>query len=173
METLVGILQDILLTAQNIAQSVLAAEPTSQILVLLCLILVFLLVLIARSFSKRARSAPILADEAAPHPDDKVVLTPQQSSGSNEAQAEGRGVEMENVSDLDDFKIFKRSVSAELKAQPQTAQPMLPADDELLVIEQNMVRLRELFHEGHITRDVYIDETRTLYHQAKALVKIA
>jgi len=80
---------------------------------------------------------------------------------------------MDNLSAMDDFKIFKRPVSAEAKTQPSTPQPKLQTDDELLVIEQNMIRLRELFHDGHITRDVYIDETRTLYHQAKALVKIA
>lgn len=171
MNDLVNIAQSIFEPIQHLMHQVLAAAPTTQILILLCFILVFLLILIARTFTKK----PVLevSDAAVVAPRQTPILTDQQASVLNERHEKQGTAEMDNLSDMDDFKIFKRPVSAEAKTQPSTAQPKLQTDDELLVIEQNMIRLRELFHDGHITRDVYIDETRTLYHQAKALVKIA
>ena len=70
----------------------------------------------------------------------------------------------------EDFKIFKRTASASQPASEPKVRTEIDEDNELAIIEKNMVRLKELFHEGHITRDVYVDETRTLYHQAKSLV---
>jgi len=29
-----------------------------------------------------------------------------------------------------------------------------------------------MFKQGHVTRDVYVDETRNLYHQAKAIAAL-
>ena len=57
----------------------------------------------------------------------------------------------------EDFKIFKRAAPAK---PPVESPAEIKEDDELAIIEKNMVRLKELFHEGHITRDVYVDETR-------------
>ncbi len=68
----------------------------------------------------------------------------------------------------EDFKIFKRVAPA--SQPPVESQAEINEDDELAIIEKNMVRLKELFNEGHITRDVYVDETRTLYHQAKSIL---
>lgn len=178
METLIATLQTILSSLQNSFIQLMKAEPTTQILVLLCLILVFLLILIARSFvgkqtAGQAKNNTVEnTDEAQP-----ITLTQETVSASTKAQEapypqQNEARDMENISDMDDFKIFKRAAPADQRQQDATPPPKLQRDDELLVIEQNMLRLRELFHDGHITRDVYIDETRTLYHQAKALVKI-
>jgi hypothetical protein len=48
-----------------------------------------------------------------------------------------------------------------------------PVIEELELIEKNMIALKSLFHDGHITRDVYVDETRTLYTQAKTLADMS
>ena len=179
METLTATLQTILSSLQNSFVQLMNAEPTTQILVLLCLILVFLLILIARSFAVKQTAGQAQnntvenTDEAQP-----ITLTPETVSASTKVQEapypqQNEARDMENISDMDDFKIFKRSAPADQRPQAEMPPPKLQRDDELLVIEQNMLRLRELFHDGHITRDVYIDETRTLYHQAKALVKTA
>ena len=178
METVIATLQTILSSLQNSFIHLMYAEPTTQILVLLCLILVFLLILIARSFVGKQTTGQTKnntvenTDEAQP-----IILTPETVSASTRVQdtsypQQNEARDMENTSELDDFKIFKRAAPADQRQQGEIPQPKLQRDDELLVIEQNMLRLRELFHDGHITRDVYIDETRTLYHQAKALVKI-
>ena len=45
--------------------------------------------------------------------------------------------------------------------------------DYLRLIEKEMVRLRDLYKGGHITRDMYIDETRSLYHQARGLTSVS
>ena len=45
--------------------------------------------------------------------------------------------------------------------------------DHLRLIEKEMVRLRDLYHGGHITRDIYIDETQSLYIQARELSSIS
>ena len=179
METLTATLQTILSSLQNSFVQLMNAEPTTQILVLLCLILIFLLILIARSFAGKQTAGQTQnnsvgnTDEVQP-----ITLTPETVSASTKVQEtpypqQNEARDMENISDMDDFKIFKRSAPAYQRPQAEMPPPKLQRDDELLVIEQNMLRLRELFHDGHITRDVYIDETRTLYHQAKALVKTA
>ena len=45
--------------------------------------------------------------------------------------------------------------------------------DYLRLIEKEMVRLRDLYQGGHITRDNNIDETRSLYHQARGLTSVS
>jgi hypothetical protein len=72
----------------------------------------------------------------------------------------------------EDFKIFRRAGSAVSNKKASLSKPIL-ATEELRLIEQSMVSLKNLFRDGHITRDVYVDETRTLYGQAKSLAKIS
>ena len=68
----------------------------------------------------------------------------------------------------EDFKIFRRSSSHSQKKYQETQKDNAVAH-ELQLIEQNMISLKNMFHNGHITRDIYVDETRTLYNQARAL----
>ena len=72
----------------------------------------------------------------------------------------------------EDFKIFRRSPLATSKKQMSSSEA-IPVIEELELIEKNMIALKGLFHDGHITRDVYVDETRTLYTQAKTLADMS
>ena len=78
---------------------------------------------------------------------------------------------------VEDFQIFKRPRQKSTPADQTTfsldvKDPMSTAD-HLRLIEQEMVRLRGLYQGGHITRDMYIDETRSLYLQARGLSSIS
>ena len=72
----------------------------------------------------------------------------------------------------EDFKIFRRTPLATTKKQVSLSESA-PVTEELELIEKNMIALKGLFHDGHITRDVYVDETRTLYNQAKTLADLS
>ena len=72
----------------------------------------------------------------------------------------------------EDFKIFRRTPLATPKKQMSLSESE-PVTEELELIEKNMIALKGLFHDGHITRDVYVDETRTLYNQAKTLADMS
>ena len=180
------------------------ANMTTKILAVLCVILVLLLVLIARSFvgSKNKntlaeaptlelrddqkagqadrRAEPVIGVSAhesaeqdiAKQADDGAVRamaeTLEDAGPANPSDAHTSSLPAETIGE--DFKIFKRTASASQPASNPKLRTEIDEDNELAIIEKNMVRLKELFHEGHITRDVYVDETRTLYHQAKSLV---
>ena len=79
--------------------------------------------------------------------------------------------------DAEDFRIFKRPKGAPAKpARPSSsaaADEQLSTTEHLRLIEKNMIRLRDLYQGGHITRDMYVDETRSLYHQARGLSSIS
>ena len=72
----------------------------------------------------------------------------------------------------EDFKIFRRTPLATPKKQMSLSEST-PVTEELELIEKNMIALKGLFRDGHITRDVYVDETRTLYNQAKTLADMS
>ena len=72
----------------------------------------------------------------------------------------------------EDFKIFRRTPLAAPKKQVSMSE-FAPVIEELELIEKNMIALKGLFRDGHITRDVYVDETRTLYNQAKTLADLS
>ena len=78
---------------------------------------------------------------------------------------------------LEDFRIFKRPKGVPAKpARPSSsaaADEQLSTTEHLRLIEKNMIRLRDLYQGGHITRDMYVDETRSLYHQARGLSSIS
>ena len=105
----------------------------------------------------------------APQPKIDDALTTQQTVGMNAA--------VEAAEKVEDFQIFKRP-----KQKPNLvsqSSPFPAADDQmstaehLRLIEKEMVRLRDLYQGGHITRDMYIDETRSLYHQAHGLSSVS
>ena len=74
---------------------------------------------------------------------------------------------------VEDFQIFKRpkqkSRLAGRSISSLAADDQMSTADHLRLIEKEMVRLRDLYQDGHITRDMYIDETQSLYHQARGL----
>ena len=87
--------------------------------------------------------------------------------GQNKGQPISSSV-MSLSDDEEDFKVFRRTTPA----KPKNQAPLLettPITDELRLVEQSMMSLKDMFRTGYITRDVYVDETRMLYNQAKSL----
>jgi hypothetical protein len=93
------------------------------------------------------------------------------NSPLGDGQNKGQSISSSAMSLSDDeegFKVFRRTTPAKPKNRtplPETK----PITDELRLIEQSMMSLKDMFRTGYITRDVYIDETRMLYNQAKSL----
>ena len=89
----------------------------------------------------------------------------------DEGQNKGQSISSSVMSLSDDeegFKVFRRTTPA----KPKNQAPLLettPITDELRLVEQSMMSLKDMFRTGYITRDVYVDETRMLYNQAKSL----
>ena len=78
---------------------------------------------------------------------------------------------------VEDFQIFKRprqkSTPTDQTAPSLDVKDPMSTADHLRLIEQEMVRLRGLYQGGHITRDMYIDETHSLYLQARELSSLS
>ena len=78
---------------------------------------------------------------------------------------------------VEDFQIFKRprqeSILSEQTAPSLAVKDQMSTAEHLRLIEKEMVRLRGLYQGGHITREMYIDETRSLYLQALELSSIS
>ena len=198
MDTVIAIIEQISAQLMQLAGTLADADVTTKILVALCAILIFLLVMIAKTFMGSSKAAPAPAElplelkaEQIGGSDGRAEPVMESKMGTV-GEPSPQPVEFDAIRDVpkhakvevaegvpaatdisaetieEDFKIFKRVAPA---SQPPVESPAeINEDDELAIIEKNMVRLKELFHEGHITRDVYVDETRTLYHQAKSIL---
>lgn len=154
------------------------SDPAQILILLLGGILVLLLVLIIL-IAARGRPASAAVSETAEPPSalpaEQVPATttpdmpvaPPVDTSPPPADAEP----------LEDFRIFKRPKGAPAKpARPSSsaaADEQLSTTEHLRLIEKNMIRLRDLYQGGHITRDMYVDETRSLYHQARGLSSIS
>ena len=164
-------------------------DPAQMLIILLSLVLGVLLVLImliafrggaygsnlshqkgdaaVSSRTKTIAPEPIISKSTQPEEGDALVAQSANIMENSELLSE----------QVEDFQIFKRPTQ---KSTPedQTA-PSLDVKDpmstaaHLRLIEQEMVRLRGLYQGGHITRDMYIDETRSLYLQARELSSIS
>jgi len=198
VDTVIAIIEQISAQFIQLAGTLADSDVTTKILVALCAILIFLLVMIAKTFMGSSKAAPAPAElplelkaeqiggsdgraepvmeskmgtvgEPSPQPVefDAIRDVPKHAKAEvAEGVPAATDISAETIEE--DFKIFKRVAPA---SQPPVESPAeINEDDELAIIEKNMVRLKELFHEGHITRDVYVDETRTLYHQAKSIL---
>ena len=156
------------------------ADPAQILILLLGGILVLLLVLIIliAARGRPASAAAAVSETAEPPsalPAEQVPATttpdmpvaPPVDTSPPPADAEP----------LEDFRIFKRPKGAPAKpARPSSsaaADEQLSTTEHLRLIEKNMIRLRDLYQGGHITRDMYVDETRSLYHQARGLSSIS
>ncbi len=150
----------------NLIKDSLAGDMQAVTIVSLsaALILLFLIMLVVAFRPQNKEQEP----QPASQPDSEHQS--QQSENTVSAQTEdGQSSSLEG--DLDEFMIFRRSEKATAARQNDTAifSEALSIEDHLRLIEKEMIKLRDLFNQGHVSRDVYVDETRNLYHQAKEL----
>ena len=152
------------------------ADPAQILVLLLGGILVLLLVLIIL-IAARGRSAPAAA---VPERAEPPVFSPAEQALDSPAPAAPpveAGPASAEAEQLEEFRIFKRPKGAPAKparpSSPAAADEQLSTTEHLQLIEKNMIRLRDLYQGGHITRDMYVDETRSLYHQARGLSSIS
>lgn len=154
------------------------ADPAQILILLLGGILVLLLVLIIL-IAARGRPASAAVSETAEPPS---ALPAEQVPATTTpdmpvAPPVDTSLPPADAEPLEDFRIFKRPKGALAKpARPSSsaaADEQLSTTEHLRLIEKNMIRLRDLYQGGHITRDMYVDETRSLYHQARGLSSIS
>ena len=164
-------------------------DPARILVILLSLVLGILLVLIVliafrgrpsgsnSSHQKEEAADSSRAKTLAPEPIISKSIQPEEGDALA-AQSANIIENSELLSEqVEDFQIFKRPRQKSTPADQTTLSldvkdPMSTAD-HLRLIEQEMVRLRGLYQGGHITRDIYIDETRSLYLQARELSSLS
>ena len=164
-------------------------DPALMLIIMLSLVLGALLVLIIliafrgrpsgsnSSHQKGEAADSSIAKTPAPEP----IISSSTQPEDGDALAAQSASKIENselVSEqVEDFQIFKRprqkSTPADQTATSLEFKDPMSTADHLRLIEQEMVRLRGLFQGDHITRDMYIDETRSLYLQARELSSIS
>ena len=114
-----------------------------------------------------AAAEPIIPKATRPEGGDALAAQSSNKIENSELAAE----------QVEDFQIFKRprqkSISAEQTTTSLKVRDQMSTPDHLRLIEKEMVRLRDLYQSGHITRDMYIDETQSLYIQARELTSIS
>ena len=156
------------------------ADPAQILILLLGGILVLLLVLIIliAARGRPASAAAAVSETAEPPsalPAEQVLATT--TPDMPVAPPVDTSLPPADAEPLEDFRIFKRPKGAPAKpARPSSsaaADEQLSTTEHLRLIEKNMIRLRDLYQGGHITRDMYVDETRSLYHQARGLSSIS
>ena len=164
-------------------------DPAQMLIILLSLVLGVLLILIiliafrGRSYgsnlsykegeavgSSRAKTlAPESIISKSTQPEESDALAAQSANIIENSELLSEQVE--------DFQIFKRprqkSTPADQTPPSFDVKDPMSTADHLRLIEQEMIRLRGLYQGGHITRDMYIDETRSLYLQARELSSIS
>ena len=164
-------------------------DPARMLIILLSLVLGILLVLIILIAFRGRSSGSNLSHQKGEAADSSRAKTPvpepiiskstqPEEDGALAAQSASIIENSELVSEqVDDFQIFKRprqkSTPAEQTASSLDVKDPIATTDQLRLIEQEMVRLRGLYQGGHITRDMYIDETRSLYFQARELSSLS
>lgn len=165
-------MNDILMDVLNGAQS---GDPQAILIAglsaaLLCILLLMLVIaLIGRKKTKSPAGRLGAASET------RIETVPDMAVPASMAADDSLAVE-ESVDpeQTDDFMIFKRGErqNTQRKKQMLLSAEGLSIEDNLQLIEREMIKLRDMFKQGHVTRDVYVDETRNLYHQAKAIAAL-
>ena len=164
-------------------------DPAQMLIILLSLVLGVLLVLIMLIAFRGRLSGSNLSNQNGEVADVDRVETPaaepiipkatRPEGGDTLGEQSWNNIEnSELVSEqVDDFQIFKRSKQKSIPAEHTTTSlevtDQMSIPEHLRLIEKEMVRLRDLYKGGHITRDTYIDETRSLYLQARELSSIS
>ena len=186
-----SIIEPLLFRLQSGDIAAIGAVSLSMILLFLLVMLLFL----GRGGKKKSAASlmetiePAIASSAQPPSSPHAQPTPphaQQPPAPDHPHPDNT----DNAADAPptgEFKIFKR----EPTPPPPSSQPPNPAsppsstnpaavnpthplgavsiEDNLRLIERDMLSLRDAFQKGDIDREVYIDETRNLYQQAKAI----
>ena len=164
-------------------------DPARMLIILLSLVLLVLLVLIMliafrgrpsssnSSHQDRKTSDSFRAEKPAAEPIISETIQPEGDDALT-AQSANKTENSEFVAEhVEDFQIFKRprqkSTPADQTALSLDVKDPMSTADHLRLIEQEMVRLRGLYQGGHITRNIYIDETRSLYLQARELSSLS
>ena len=154
------------------------SDPAQILILLLGGILVLLLVLIILIAARGRPASAAVSETAEPTsalPAEQVPATT--TPDMPVAPPVDTSLPPADAEPLEDFRIFKRPKGAPAKpARPSSsaaADEQLSTTEHLRLIEKNMIRLRDLYQGGHITRDMYVDETRSLYHQARGLSSIS
>ena len=170
--------------------SVFGVTDSARILIiLLSLILGVLLVLImliafrgrpsGSNVSHQKEEAADSSRAKTPAPEPIISKSTQPEEGDPLAAQSANIIEKsELVSEqVEDFQIFKRprqkSTPSDQTAPSLDVKDPMSTADHLRLIEQEMVRLRGLYQGGHVTRDMYVDETRSLYLQAREISSIS
>lgn len=164
-------------------------DPARMLIILLSLVLGVLLVLIMLIAFRGRSSGSNLSNHKGEAADSSRAKTPAPKSIISKSTQPEEGdvlsAQSANVIEnsefvaeqVEDFQIFKRSrqksIPAEQTATSLEVRDQMPTADHLRLIEKEMVRLRDLYQGGHITRDMYIDETQSLYLQARELSSIS
>ena len=164
-------------------------DPAQMLIILLSLVLGVLLVLImliafrGRSSSSNLTHQKVEAADTSraktPAPKSIISKSTQPEEGDSIAAQSANMIENSELASeqVEDFQIFKRprqkSTPADQTASSLDIKDPMSTADHLRLIEREMVRLRGLFQDGHITRDMYIDETRSLYLQAREVSSIS
>jgi hypothetical protein len=165
-------MNDILMDILNGAQS---GDPQAMLIAglsaaLLCILLLMLVIaLIGRKETKTPAELPATASHIQMETDLDMPVSASMAAGDSLAVDES-----DAPAQTDDFMIFKRGErqNTQRKKEIFPSAEGLTIEDNLQLIEREMIKLRDLFKQGHVTRDVYVDETRNLYHQAKAIAAL-
>ena len=119
------------------------------------------------SKAEKPAAGPLISKATQPEGDDALA-----AQSANELENSKMITEQ-----VEDFQIFKRprpkSISGDQPVPSLDVKDQMSTADHLRLIEKEMVKLRDLYQGGHITRDIYIDETRSLYLQARELSSIS
>ena len=164
-------------------------DPAQMLIIMLSLVLGILLVLIVLiAFHGRTSSNNLSnqkegaadSDRAEPPGVEPIISKATRPEGGDALPSQSSN-KIENsesaAQQVEDFQIFKRprqkSIPAEQTTTSLKVRDQMSTPDHLRLIEKEMVRLRDLYQGGHITRDIYIDETQSLYLQARELSSIS
>ncbi len=89
---------------------------------------------------------------------------------SNEAVDKKVNFDKNNQNDFEDFMIFKKDRNDENLDKFEKKFEDKNFEVELLNLESKMLKLKDLFSQGLISKNDYVDKTRNLYEEAKSLV---
>ena len=164
-------------------------DPARMLTLLLSLVLGVILVLIMLVAFRGRPSGSNLSNQEGKAADPSRAKTPALepiiSKSTQPEEVDALAAQSANIIEnsqlvseqVEDFQVFKRprqkSTPADQTATSLDVKDPMSTADHLRLIEQEMIRLRGLYQGGHITRDMYIDETRSLYLQARGLSSIS
>ena len=164
-------------------------DPTRILITLLSVVLGLILVLIVLIALRGRPSGSNLSNQqeetadpdGAETPSDEPIIPKATRPEGGDALTAQSSTKIENpelaAEQVDDFQIFKRprqkSIPAEQTTTSLEVRDQMSTPDHLRLIEKEMVRLRDLYQGGHITREMYIGETQSLYLQARELSSIS